>query len=229
MDDSLFIVGLDLGQVNDHTALAILERPRIRRTTDPATVYAVRYLMRFPLGTSYPSIVTGVKEILQRPPLDRAPVFLAVDATGCGRPVCDLLRPIFPSMAAISITGGEQASAGPAGWNVPKRTLAGIVQILLQTRRLLIAQGLPEAAQLKHELQNFKVKINIATGNESFEAWREKDHDDLVLAVAIAAWLGEQIAVAERNAAQEAAEIEAERMLSALAGPGGVSLRNLYT
>ena len=229
MDDSLFIAGLDLGQVSDPSALAILERPRIRSVADPKPVYSVRYLHRFPLGTSYPAIVTGVREILTRPPLDKHAVFLAADATGCGRPVCDLLRPIFPGFAAISITGGEQASAGPAGFNVPKRELAGIVQVLLQTRRLLIAQGLPEAHQLKHELQSFKVKINVSTGNESFEAWREKDHDDLVLAVAIGAWLGEQIAVAERNAAEEAAEAQLDRMRAALAGPGAMVLHTSYT
>ena len=39
---------------------------------------------------------------------------------------------------------------------------------------------------------NLKVKINIATGHHSYEAWREGDHDDLVLAVAMACWCGER-------------------------------------
>src|SRR5262249_44300270 len=41
------------------------------------------------------------------------------------------------------------------------------------------------------ELQNFTVKIKLSTTNETFEAWRERDHDDLVLAVALAAWVAE--------------------------------------
>src|SRR5262249_20623470 len=45
---------------------------------------------------------------------------------------------------------------------------------------------------LAKEMQAFRVKITT-TGNETFEAWRERDHDDLVLAVALAAWLGERI------------------------------------
>jgi hypothetical protein len=44
---------------------------------------------------------------------------------------------------------------------------------------------------LVKELDNFKVKVTVAA-NETFESWREKDHDDLVLATAIAAWLGER-------------------------------------
>ena len=45
---------------------------------------------------------------------------------------------------------------------------------------------------LQPELQTFRVKVNALTAHESFEAWRERDHDDLVLAVACAIWWGEQ-------------------------------------
>lgn len=32
------------------------------------------------------------------------------------------------------------------------------------------------------------MKVNVSTGHDSYEAWREGDHDDLVLAAALAAW-----------------------------------------
>ncbi len=35
------------------------------------------------------------------------------------------------------------------------------------------------------------MKITLA-GNDTYEAWREGDHDDLVLAAAMAAWYGEK-------------------------------------
>jgi hypothetical protein len=41
-------------------------------------------------------------------------------------------------------------------------------------------------------MQNFKAKIT-ASANETFEAWREGQHDDLVLAVALAVWGGENL------------------------------------
>ena len=42
------------------------------------------------------------------------------------------------------------------------------------------------------ELGTFTVRITEA-GNESFEACHEKDHDDLVLAVALACWATEYL------------------------------------
>jgi hypothetical protein len=41
-------------------------------------------------------------------------------------------------------------------------------------------------------LQTFRVKINVSTAAESFEAWREKDKDDLVLATALPLWYSER-------------------------------------
>ena len=40
-------------------------------------------------------------------------------------------------------------------------------------------------------MENFRVKVTDAA-NETFGAWRERPHDDLVLAVAIAAWQAER-------------------------------------
>jgi hypothetical protein len=62
----------------------------------------------------------------------------------------------------------------------------------MQKGHLKIAREMALADTLKRELLNFKVKINIATGHDSYEAWREGDHDDLVLAVAMACWCGER-------------------------------------
>jgi hypothetical protein len=41
------------------------------------------------------------------------------------------------------------------------------------------------------ELSGFQVKVPSAT-EEELGAWREGAHDDLVLAVAVAAWIGER-------------------------------------
>ncbi|MDP9474511.1 MAG: hypothetical protein M3R38_02225 [Actinomycetota bacterium] len=47
---------------------------------------------------------------------------------------------------------------------------------------------LAHARTLVDELVNFRVK-QAAAGRESYEAWRENDHDDLVFALCLAAWL----------------------------------------
>jgi hypothetical protein len=58
--------------------------------------------------------------------------------------------------------------------------LVSALQVVLQSGRLKIARGLPEAETLVNELLNFKSKISAA-GHDSYEAWRESVHDDLVL------------------------------------------------
>ena len=63
---------------------------------------------------------------------------------------------------------------------------------MLQNGQLKIAEGLSLRETLVKELLNFRVKINIATAHDSYEAWREGDHDDLVLSVALACWAGER-------------------------------------
>ncbi len=93
----------------------------------------------------------------------------------------------------MTITGGEAATREPGGYRVPKRDLVGALQVLLQQERLHVAQGLPEAATLVRELLDFRVKLSDA-GHDSYGAWREGTHDDLVLAVALAVWRAEKAA-----------------------------------
>ena len=47
---------------------------------------------------------------------------------------------------------------------------------------------IPELETLSKELEAFRTKVT-ADRNETFSAWREKDHDDLVLAAALAIWV----------------------------------------
>ena len=67
-----------------------------------------------------------------------------------------------------------------------------VFNYLLQTKRLKIAQSLPMADTLVQELLNFKEKIDPKTAHDSYAAWREGIHDDLVLATAVACWYGEK-------------------------------------
>ena len=191
-------VGLDLGQVRDFTALAVLERPLIcphdalaRRK--PA--YALRHLQRFPLGTPYLAVVQGVLTLLGGARLSDPT--LAVDQTGVGRAVVDMLADALRGQVSclffpVTLTAGHAVTGGEDGvLHVPKRELVGTLQVLLQTRRLQVSRSLPDAAVLVQELENFRAKVTAAR-QETLESWREGRHDDLVLAVAMAAWLGEQ-------------------------------------
>jgi hypothetical protein len=133
-----------------------------------------------------------VVQLVTRPPLSSA--VLVVDETGVGRPVTELLALAMPGrrLLPVTITAGHVVIWAADGWgvNVPKKMLVSTMQVLLQADRLKVARGLAHAATLARELQAFRVKVTAAA-NETFEAWRERDHNDMVLAVALAAWAGE--------------------------------------
>jgi hypothetical protein len=187
-----FLVGLDLGQTQDFTALAVLERnqPDPGRSETVPPDYALRHLQRFPLGTPYTEIVPAVARLLGATPLRESP--LVVDQTGVGRAVVDMLYQSAGWVVPVTITAGHAVTqAEDRSWHVPKKELVTCLQVVMQTRRLHIARSLPDAALLVRELQNFQVKITAAA-NETFGAWREGQHDDLVLAVALACWWAER-------------------------------------
>ena len=91
-------VGVDLGQVKDFTAVAVLERAEVLGEWD-AGMYAhrkhvelrLRYLERMPLGTPYPTVAERVVRITRSDAMAGRCV-LVVDATCVGRPVVDLLK-----------------------------------------------------------------------------------------------------------------------------------------
>jgi len=181
-----FFMGLDLGQANDYTALSILEKLNV---SDGKNVYHVRRLERI-RGVSYPEIVNKVTEMMHSPRLVRNTV-LVVDGTGCGKPIVDMFETSGLKPISITIHGGDKVSNDGSSYRVPKRDLVGILQVLLQSGRLKVASKLELGSVLQQEMLNFKVKIDPATAHDSYSAWRESDHDDLVLSVALAAWYGE--------------------------------------
>ncbi len=156
--------------------------------------YHVRWLERL-RGMPYPQVVAKVLAMMETPQLAGKVRALVVDATGVGRPVVDMFNAAQrrASLVAISITGGDTVSHEPYSqeYRVPKRELASVLQVVLQEGRLVIADALPEATTLVNELLNFKVKINVA-GHDTYEAWREADHDDLVLAAALPLWYADR-------------------------------------
>jgi hypothetical protein len=190
-----FVSGLDLGQRSDPSALCVCEQAEGPDPLRPGVAcwhYRVRYLRRWQLGTLYTEVGEQVRETFAQPPLPGS--FLAVDQTGVVRAVVDLLRGLsLPcGLCAVTITAGEQARQEGLDWHAPKRELVGTLQSLLQTGRLSWSAALPLAEELSCELASFRVKQSARTGHESFGALREGDHDDLVLALARACWLGER-------------------------------------
>lgn len=181
-----YFVGLDLGQSNDYTALSILERHIIGKETS----YDIRKLERV-RGMPYPDIIDKVTEIMRSSELVNEAV-LIVDQTGVGQPVVDSFRKAKLKPIGIMIHGGDKVAHEESTWRVPKRDLVGVLQVLLQNSRLRVSSKLKLAQVLSNEMLNFKLKFNAATAHDSYGAWREGDHDDLLLSVSMAAWWAER-------------------------------------
>jgi hypothetical protein len=185
----LYFIGLDLGQAQDPSALAIIEVDRDRQ--DRQDLLTLSYLHRWPLGTRYPEIVAEVVELVSMEPIFYPQ--LVVDGTGVGAAIVDLFcqANMKAQLSSVLITAGHHEAYENGTWRVSKVQLVSKMQAVFQTNRLRMPPDLPQSDILEEELMNFRVKVTAA-GNETFEAWRERDHDDLVLAVALAVWAAER-------------------------------------
>jgi hypothetical protein len=92
------------------------------------------------------------------------------------------------SASTLNHHGGDTAHKTGRNWRVPKRDIVPALEVPFQTGELKVAEGLTLWPALKEELLNFRRKINLKTAHDSYEHWRESDHDDLVLATALACW-----------------------------------------
>jgi hypothetical protein len=181
MRDRYYLVGVDLGQVSDPSAIAVVERipgrGRLR----------LRHLERLPLGTPYPDVVERVRRITGSPQVaGRCRVM--VDATG-GRAVVDLLRcaKLQGELVPVVATSGRAESHLSGYYGVPKRKLILGLQAMLARGAVQIASRLPERALLLRELDQMERRLS-RSGCERFGSWRAGEHDDLVFAIALACW-----------------------------------------
>jgi hypothetical protein len=158
----------------------------------------LRHLERYELGTLYPDIAEAVAALLTASELSpnefdgvrikRTRPELVVDQTGVGPAVTDLLKKKGLTFRAVTITGGNETNYGGGSWHVPKRDIVGALEVPFHTGELQVAEDMVLWPALKKELLNFRRNISLTSGHDSYEHWRESDHDDLVLACALACW-----------------------------------------
>jgi hypothetical protein len=206
MTSNTYFMGLDIGQARDYTALAIIERNPVSVSVSENEMfsgsssmesrlnleYNLRHCERLPLETSYTDVEEYIYKMVQQFKQQNVPLFLVVDATGVGRAIIDSFKLKGLQPIPVTVTGGQHTSFEKGYWSVPKRDLVSVPKVLLGKKRLKIAKGTPFRETLMKELQNFHVKVNIATGHDSYEAWREGEHDDLVFAVSLACWYAQK-------------------------------------
>src|SRR5215218_5815930 len=187
-----FYVGLDLGQSADYTALAVVE--------DTSPGLHLRHLERYQLRTPYTDIADNVAALKRDPALSgKRGAELIVDETGVGKAVVDMFRERKLYFRPVTITGGDVAREGAIkergkSYRVPKRDIVGALEVPFHNGTLKVAGDLELWPTLRQELLTFRRKVSLATGHDSYEHWRESDHDDLVLACALACWWARRVA-----------------------------------
>src|SRR5947208_2342729 len=179
MPARFYLVGVDLGQAADPTAIVVVEAIPSRRKL------RLRHAERAPLGTPYPDVVDRVRRIAGSARI-AGRCHIVVDATG-GRPVVDLLRRanLQGRLLPVVATSGKAESGASGYYRTPKRTLILGLQSMLQRKVLQIASGLKDRPVLTRELEQMRVRVSRG-GREQFGAWGAGEHDDLVFAVALA-------------------------------------------
>jgi hypothetical protein len=200
------IAGLDLGKNADFSVLVVVGRKRLEKPVAKRRYsYAVRWLQTWELGTRYtatrpgePSVIGDVRDRFDAPQLRYAP--LAVDYTGVGMAVVEqvIAAKVRARLNPVCITSGHgvktPAETKDRSWHVPKVELIGALTVLLENDLLKWERpGSPKALPLinrfEKELSAFREfvtrKKNVTYGAEA------SAHDDLVLAAALACWLGE--------------------------------------
>jgi hypothetical protein len=211
-----YTLGVDLGQSQDYTAIAMIEQEIGRKGFDwtgfryqeyenefsgDEFIYNLVGIKRLPLQMPYPDQVQAVHEILKSIPIagkgfgrhgGSANLFLGVDRTGVGRPVVDLFRQKGLSPTGVTITGGDQVVQDGQDYRVPKRELVNLVKVLLQQGRLRISSQIPEYKILISEMNNFTYKIND-NANDVYGREGKNNHDDMLLALAVALWVGQKM------------------------------------
>jgi hypothetical protein len=200
------ISGLDPGKQQDPAALVVCEQSQGPDPTNPTRVvwhYCIRHIQSWPLGTPYSTVGDQVglgeqvRDLYADPPL--AGSLVAVGQAGVGEAVVDILRGLRPKCTLIGLveTGGMQArQASPLTYNVSKYQLASLLVALFFGGRVSVARNedgspMPLAGTLAKQLASFKEKQS-QSGHQTFEADKPQDHDDLVMALCFALWLGER-------------------------------------
>lgn len=183
-----FCMGVDLGQANDYTAIVLLERVAVthvigvsrpgpdershndldtwtlvEETTDE---WHIRFAER--LRANYVDVTACILDGLSSEKLKGSDTSVIVDATGVGRPIIDMMRADKLDPVPVIITGGNSVTRENGFWHVPKRDLVGAVNALLGKGQLQIAEKLPFREILLRELENFRVKVNVNTGHETY-------------------------------------------------------------
>jgi hypothetical protein len=178
-----YIISLDPAQLNDYSALCVLER------TD--ATYRLEWLRR-KRGLPYTDIVAWAKKVFLNPRYKKdtayTPVFV-LDVGGVGKAIQDMMTAADVPTTGIQYTGGAAVSREGGNYHVSKSFIVGKFLAAWDDGRVQMPANASFLDMFQSELKAFRGEMT-SQGRAKFEA-EQGEHDDLVMSVAQAVWWGE--------------------------------------
>ena len=199
-----YIYALDIGSEQDFCAGLLLKK-HTRIQTHPEiladmgagikqTLIVERHLIhtyRPPLRTPYDEVINTVCKTVKHADLYQN-CYLVVDKGQVGNAIVQTMIKIGLHPYAVNITAGREVSETTGGWNVPKKDLVGALILALEQQTFKTHPRISDRAQLISELKKFRMKRR-ASGAMTFEAERDRDHDDMVMSLAMGIWFSDRV------------------------------------
>jgi hypothetical protein len=88
----------------------------------------------------------------------------------------------------VIATGGDTVTLGGGFYRVPKRDLIHAGVVAFQDERLKIGRDVELKDVLINELLNYMLTVNTKTVHDTYQPWRESEHDDLLFAICLGTW-----------------------------------------
>ena len=184
---SKFIAGLSRGLANDYTTLAVVAtfgEYEINKR------YNLRLLERFK-GISSEKLVEQVMAFINKKPL-KENTSIAVDVAGFGKTLVDTFAKTKLQYVMVSVTEADAVISEEVNHRVSKKELISNLQFLFISERLRVKQDLPLSNIFIKELLGYRLK-NTSQDHENQRVSKERNHDDLVFALALACWYGQEV------------------------------------
>jgi hypothetical protein len=173
---SLFMVSLDPAQLNDFSALSVIEY-----SSDG--IYRLLSLAR-KQHLPYPEIVSWSKLVYLNPKFPNAKFIL--DIGGVGKAIQDMLTAEGVKTIGIQLTGGDTETREGNTFHVSKSHVVGKLLQKWDESKVLILAKAPFLPVFSKELRAFRGSMS-AQGRARFET-EQDEHDDTVMSVAQAIW-----------------------------------------
>jgi hypothetical protein len=185
------LIGVDIGQKRDPTAICIAEEEERAVGGRFEKHFVVRYLERLPLGTPYPAVAARIDYLAAgaRNKAGSSPT-VYMDATGVGQPVVEVVRQraCCGMVVGVYFTHGDRRTEALEGGyrrvTLGKAHLVSRLQTLFQCDRLHLPRS-REATVLTEELLSYEIRVD-EDANDRYGAFKVGTHDDLVTALGLA-------------------------------------------